>query len=169
LAAQQAQRQALERVRSIKPEGRIALGLEPELYNFINKIPELRVQNGDRFVVSSRPDFVYVFGSVNTESALIYKAGLSVDDYLKQSGVSSGGDRNAVILIRADGSALTASDSWFGGSIRSAKVMPGDTIVLPEKLDREATWSMVMRNTKDITQIFYQLGLGAAALKTLRN
>ena len=169
LAAQQAQRQALERVRSIKPEGRIALGLEPELFNYTNKLPDLRVQNGDRFVVSSRPDFIYIFGSVNTESALLFKAGQSVDDYLKQAGVSSGADRDAVILIRADGSALTRSDAWFGGTINSAKVMPGDTIVLPEKLDREATWSVVMRNTKDITQIFYQLGLGAAALKTLRN
>jgi len=26
----------------------------------------------------------------------------------------------------------------------------------------------VFRNTKDITQILYQLGLGAAAIKTLR-
>ena len=169
LAAQQAQRQALERVRSIKPEGRIALGLEPELFNYTNKLPDLRVQNGDRFMVSSRPDFIYIFGSVNTESALLFKAGQSVDDYLKQAGVSSGADRDAVILIRADGSALTKSDAWFGGTINSAKVMPGDTIVLPEKLDREAAWSVVMRNTKDITQIFYQLGLGAAALKTLRN
>ncbi|WP_408598214.1 SLBB domain-containing protein [Limnohabitans sp.] len=169
LAAQQAQRQALERVRSIKPEGRIALGLEPELFNYTNKLPDLRVQNGDRFVVSSRPDFIYIFGSVNTESALLFKAGQSVEDYLKQAGVSSGADRDAVILIRADGSALSKSDAWFGATINSAKVMPGDTIVLPEKLDREATWSVVMRNTKDITQIFYQLGLGAAALKTLRN
>ena len=169
LAAQQAQRQALERVRNIKPEGRIALGLEPELYNYTNKLPDLRVQNGDRFVVSSRPDFIYIFGSVNTESALLFKAGQTVEDYLKQAGVSSGADREAVILIRADGSALTKSDTWFGGTINSSKVMPGDTIVLPEKLDREATWSVVMRNTKDITQIFYQLGLGAAALKTLRN
>ena len=169
LAAQQAQRQALERVRNIKPEGRIAMGLDPDLYNFVNKLPELRVQNGDRFVVTARPDFVYVFGSVNTESALIYRAGQTVDDYLKQSGVGTGADRSAVILIRADGSALTQAEGWFTGSINRTKVMPGDTIVLPEKLDREATWSVVMRNTKDITQIFYQLGLGAAALKTLRN
>jgi len=47
-------------------------------------------------------------------------------------------------------------------------VMPGDTIVLPEKLDRESNWSVVLRNSKDITQTLFQLGLGAAALKTLR-
>jgi protein involved in polysaccharide export with SLBB domain len=168
LAAQQAQRQALERVRNIKPEGRIAMGLDPDLYNFVNKLPELRVQNGDRFVVTARPDFVYVFGSVNTESALLYKADQSVEQYLKVAGVSQSADRDGVILIRADGSAVTSTGSW-GNPVLSAKVMPGDTIVMPEKLDREAGWSFFIRNTKDITQILYQLGLGAAAYKTLRN
>jgi len=41
-------------------------------------------------------------------------------------------------------------------------------IEVPEKQDHETTWSAVFRNTKDITQILYQLGLGAAAIKTLR-
>ena len=46
--------------------------------------------------------------------------------------------------------------------------MPGDAIVVPDKIDLEATWSTVVRNTKDLTQIFYQLGLGAAAIRTLK-
>jgi protein involved in polysaccharide export with SLBB domain len=166
LAAQQAQRQALERIRSLKPEGRIALGLEPQLYNYIDKLPDIRLQNGDRFIIPTRPDFVYVYGAVNTESALIYKADQTVKDYLNAAGVGSGADRDSVILIRADGSALTRNSGWFG-SINSAKVMPGDSIVMPDKLDREATWSAVIRNAKDITQIFYQLGLGAAGIKAL--
>ena len=168
LAAQQAQRQSIERVRNLKPEGRIAMDMPAEMYNYINKLPDLRLQNGDRFVVPSRPDFVYVFGSVNTESALLYKADQSVEQYLKVAGVSQSADRDGVILIRADGSAVTSTGSW-GNPVLSTKVMPGDTIVMPEKLDREAGWSFFIRNTKDITQILYQLGLGAAAYKTLRN
>jgi protein involved in polysaccharide export with SLBB domain len=166
LAAQQAQRQALERIRSLKPEGRIALGLEPQLYNYIDRLPDIRLQNGDRFIIPTRPDFVYVYGAVNTESALIYKNGQTVADYLSAAGVGSGADRDSVILIRADGSALTSNGNWFG-SINSAKVMPGDAIVMPDKLDREAAWSALVRNAKDVTQIFYQLGLGAAGLKAL--
>lgn len=166
LAAQQAQRQALERIRSLKPEGRIALGLEPDTANFLTKVPDLRLQNGDRFIIPTRPDFVYVYGAVNTESALIYKKDQTVNDYLKLAGVGSGADRDSVILVRADGSALTSNGSWFG-SINGMKVMPGDSIVMPDKLDREAVWSSVVRNAKDLTQIFYQLGLGAAGLKAL--
>ena len=166
-AAQQAQRQALERVRSLKPEGRIAMDLKPELYSSVSKLPQVRLQNGDRFVVPSRPDFVYVFGSVNTESALLFKEGLDVASYLKAAGVSQGADRDGVILIRADGVAMTNTGWW--NSVLGTTVMPGDSIVMPEKIDRESVWSSVVRNTKDITQILYQLGLGAAAYKTLRN
>lgn len=166
LSAQQAQKQALDRIRNLKPEGRIALGLEPQYLNFINKLPNIRIQNGDRLYIPPRPDFVYIYGAVNTESALIYREGKTVKDYLMLAGVSVGADRDSVILIRADGSALTRSSDWFS-SIDGSRVMPGDSIVMPDKLDREASWSSIVRNAKDVTQIFYQLGLGAAGLKAL--
>ncbi len=168
-AAQQAQRQAIERVRSLRPEGRIALGLEPVLDTQDLKLPGLRLQNGDRLYVPAQPDFVYLFGSVNTESSLIYKPGMLVSDYLKMAGMGGSADRNNVVLVRADGSAASSDSGWFGRTILSVPVMPGDAIVVPDKIDLEATWSTVVRNARDLTQIFYQLGLGAAAIRTLRN
>ena len=165
--AQAAQRQALDRLRTIKPTGRISLDVPASGGDSVSNLPTLRLESGDRLVVSSRPDFVYVFGSVNVESALIHKPGKSVVDYLEQAGLTSGADRDNVILVRADGSAQTNSSNW-GNSVLRTQVMPGDTLVLPEKVDRETGWSFFIRNTKDLTQIFYQLGIGAAALKTLR-
>ena len=166
-AAQQARTQAIDRVRTLKPEGRVALNLIPTVDNKEIKLPDLRLQGGDRLLVPARPDFVYVYGSVNTESSLIYRSGTTVADYLSQAGMGAAADKNNVILVRADGTALT-SGGWFS-SILSSTVMPGDAIVVPDKIDLEATWSTVVRNTKDLTQIFYQLGLGAAAIKTLKN
>jgi hypothetical protein len=168
LAAQQAQKQAIERVRTLKPEGRIALGLEPNENGSVSQLPSLKLRNNDLFKVPSRPDFVYVYGSVNSESAIIYHSGWVAQDYLNVVGISSGADREGLILIRADGTALTANSFW-GDKTLSAKVYPGDTLVVPEKLDRESIWSSFFRNTKDFTQIFYNLGLGAAAIKTLKN
>jgi protein involved in polysaccharide export with SLBB domain len=162
-----AQRQALDRLRTLRPAGRIALDLPADETNVLGRLPALRLESGDRLIVASRPDFVYIFGSVNTESALVHRPGKTVADYLEQSGLGSGADRDNVILLRADGSALTNSSNW-GNTVLRKTVMPGDTIVLPEKVDRETGWSFFVRNTKDFTQIFYQLGLGAAALKTLR-
>jgi protein involved in polysaccharide export with SLBB domain len=166
-AATLAQKQSLERLKTVKAEGRISLGLPASLRTSLSELPKLSLQNADKFYVPSRPDFVYLFGSVNTESALLFKAGLTVSDYISLAGMSSGADKNGVILVRADGSAMTPQSFWRN-EVLSAEVLPGDTIVLPEKQDRETTWSAVFRNTKDITQILYQLGLGAAAIKTLR-
>jgi hypothetical protein len=43
-------------------------------------------------------------------------------------------------------------------------MMPGDTLVVPEKLEQVS----FMRELKDWAQIIYQLGLGAAAIKVLK-
>jgi Capsule biosynthesis GfcC len=165
--AQTLRKQSLERLRTLKPVGRIAMNLSPQVSNVVSQLPSIRLESGDRLLVPNRPDFVYVFGSVNTESALLHVAGKSVSDYLSQAGLGSGADRDNVILMRADGSALTNSSSW-GNSVMRTVVMPGDSIILPEKLDRESGWSAFTRNAKDITQILYQFGLGVAAYKTLR-
>jgi protein involved in polysaccharide export with SLBB domain len=166
-AATMAQKQSLDRLRSVKAEGRISLSLPASLRMSLNELPRIGLQNADKFYVPSRPDFVYVFGSVNTESALLFRPGLSVSAYIGLAGMGGGADKDGVILVRADGSAMTPQSFWRN-EVLSAEVLPGDTIVLPEKQDRESTWSTVFRNTKDITQILYQLGLGAAAIKTLR-
>jgi len=43
------------------------------------------------------------------------------------------------------------------------KLLPGDTLVVPEKVDRQRFVSRL----KDWTQILYQFGLGAAGLAIL--
>ena len=146
---------------------RISLGLKPSEKVSLENLPQIRLENGDKISIPPRPDFVQVFGSVNTESALVYRSGLSVKDYLNQAGVSGSADINGAILVRSDGSALS-NQSYWSNDVLIAQVFPGDTIVIPEKFDRESGWSQTIRNAKDFTQVLYQLGLGAAAIKTLR-
>jgi protein involved in polysaccharide export with SLBB domain len=162
-----AQSQSLERFKNLKPEGRISLGLPPSEKVTLDNFPQIRLENGDRIYIPPRPDFIQVFGSVNTESALLYRSGLSVKDYIQQAGVSGSADISGAILVRSDGSALS-NQSFWSNEVLSSKVLPGDTIVLPEKFDRESGWSQTIRSAKDFTQVLYQLGLGAAAIKTLR-
>ena len=166
-SVQHAQMQSLERFRMLKPEGRISLGIKPSVAITPDNFPPIRLENGDRINIPPRPDFIQVFGSVNTESALVYRPGLSVKDYIAMVGISGSADMNGAILIRADGSAITNQSLW-GNNVLSSQVLPGDTIVMPEKFDRESGWSQTVRNAKDFTQVLYQLGLGAAAIKTLR-
>ena len=164
---QQSQKQSLDRFRSLRPEGRIAIDIPFNGSGKVNDFPAIRLENGDRIVIPSMPSFVQVFGFVNTESALLYRKGLSVKDYLDISGVGSSADVNGAILVRANGNAITNQSIWRN-DVLSAEVLPGDTIFLPEKLDRESVWSQSVRTAKDFTQVLYQLGLGAAAIKTLR-
>lgn len=165
-AEAEAQKQALNRLRTLKPTGRIALDL-PTDNPKPGQLPPLRLESQDRLVVPTRPDFVYVLGSVNTESSLIWREGKSIQQYLDQSGLTSGADKDELFVIRADGSVLSNNGAWFG-NVSGAKALPGDLIVLPEKTDHESGWSVFTRNAKDITQIIYQFSLGAAAIKTLR-
>jgi protein involved in polysaccharide export with SLBB domain len=164
---QQSQKQSLDRFRSLRPEGRIAIDIPFNGSGKVNDFPAIRLENGDRIVIPSMPSFVQVFGFVNTESALLYRKGLTVKDYLAISGVGSSADINGAILVRANGNAITNQSIW-GNDVLRAEVLPGDTIFLPEKLDRESVWSQSVRTAKDFTQVLYQLGLGAAAIKTLR-
>jgi hypothetical protein len=130
-------------------------------------VPPIRLEHGDRIQIPPRPDFIQVFGSVNTESALVFSVGLKVTDYLRMAGTNTSADLNGIILMRADGSAIT-NQSYWRNNVLQVTVLPGDTIILPEKFDRESTWSQSVRTAKDFTQVLYQLGLGAAAIKTLR-
>jgi hypothetical protein len=156
----------VERLKTLKPTGRIMLGLSGNSVS-VEQLPNVALEGQDRLVIPPRPDFVSVLGSVNSESSMLFDPGSSVGDYLDRAGLTSGADQDEIFVLRADGSVISDSGSWFS-KVKRAKVLPGDVIVLPEKIDHESAWSVFTRNAKDVTQIIYQFSLGAAAIKTLR-
>ena len=75
-------------------------------------------------------------------------------------------------LVRADGSVVSARDgsSFFSAnSLYSLELAPGDTLVVPDLQNRETAYTAFVRGAKDWTQILSNFGLGAAAIKTIRN
>jgi hypothetical protein len=161
--------QAITRFRRLKPTGRIAFGLEPHEKSFA-RLPQLKLENGDRLVVPARPDFVHVFGAVNAEASPLWRSNSRVKDYLEFSGLTTDADVDNVFVIRVDGTVVTRSTSgWFSTGIGSMEVMPGDSIVIPEKFDKETGWTKFTKATREWAQIFANFGLGAAAIKTLGN
>jgi protein involved in polysaccharide export with SLBB domain len=163
---QQAENQQalLVRLRQIRPIGRIVLEL-PEEAQMAN-LPDLPLEDGDRFLVPSQPSMVSVFGSVYTESSFIYRPEKRVADYLSQAGgPTKSADAGSIYVLRADGSVKSKQQTgFFTASLERSRLMPGDSIVVPEELDR----TTITRALKDISQIFYQFGLGAAAVKVIR-
>ncbi len=165
---QQAESQQLliARLRQLKSSGRIVLGLQASSRN--GELPDIVLEDGDRLHIPARPSMVTVFGSVYNENAYLYRPAKRVADYLAQAGgPTKDADRSSIYVLRADGSVLSRRQSgafWLIGALDSASVNPGDSIMVPEELDKTS----FTRILKDFTQIFYQFGLGAAAIKILK-
>lgn len=164
--ANEARERFLQRLRSVKSNGRIALGTSYQAPS-LDQLPDFRLENNDRLVIPSRPDYVQVFGAVNTENALFWQTGKSVGDYLALAGIGQEADADGILVMRADGSVASNTGHWFN-TVNDLPAQPGDIVVVREKTDRESGWTAFVRNAKDWTQILYQLGLGAAAIKTLK-
>lgn len=157
------------RFRKLQPTGRIAFGLDPAERSFAH-LPQVTLQNGDRLVVPSRPAFVHVFGSVNVEASPLWRPNSRVKDYLRLAGTTADADIDNVFVLRVDGTVIsTESAGWLFGKIGGIEVMPGDTIVVPEKLDKMTAWTRFTQGAREWTQILANFGLGAAAIKTLRD
>ena len=171
LQQQQAQlKSQIERLKALKSNGRLALELDPQAQTLAT-FPALPLEDGDHILIPSVPGFVSALGSVNNENVFIYRQGKTVGDIIKSAGLTEDAEPSQAFVLRADGSIVARRDrgGLFGGGFESLAIMPGDTVVVPAQLDRESGYSFTVRAMKDWTQILANLGIGAAAIKSLRN
>ncbi|MEO8080207.1 MAG: SLBB domain-containing protein, partial [Caldimonas sp.] len=165
-AATQAQ---LARLSRLEPNGRIALELSPQTSS-LDELPPLPLEHGDRIVVPPRPGFVTVAGAVVNSNAFIWKPGRTAGDYLRLAGADEAADTSNMFILRADGTVNHAGDrrGFFGrGGLESQQMQPGDALIVPNQLDFETWGRALVRNLKDISQIFAQFGLGIAAVNSI--
>jgi hypothetical protein len=163
------QRLLLTRLQSLKASGRIALDMSAEK----PELPALVLEDGDSVLVPSRPSFVGVFGAVHSETSFIFRPGQRVGDYIEKAGLTRDADLSSAVIIRADGTVQsnTASRTLLGMGNRGfmgSNLNPGDTVYVPEVLDRRSAYSQFITDAKDWTTLLFQFGLGAASLKTIR-
>jgi len=132
-------------------------------------LPSLPLEDGDTILVPTLPAFVAAAGSVNNDNVFIYRQGKTVADVLAAAGLNEDSEPNEAFVLRADGSIFSRKTAGWFSRFEGAKLMPGDTVVVPSKVDRESGYNTLMRGLRDWTQIFSNLGIGAAAIKTLKN
>jgi len=164
---QAAQRQMLAKLKTLEATGRISLEIDP----LRPALPDMPLEDGDQITIPERSGFVSVFGAVLSETSFLQRNTASVRDYLLRAGMTRDADDSGVMVLRADGSVESNSGAWFaavGGGLMSKPLYPGDAIFVPEKIDRRSGYVQFMTAAKDWTQLIYQMGIGAAALKTLR-
>ncbi|MDB5866729.1 MAG: polysaccharide export protein [Betaproteobacteria bacterium] len=163
VAQVESQRRLLERLRNIRATGRIVFEMRPDAQ--LQNVPEFPLDDGDRFLVPSRPSTVSVVGSVYNQNTFVHDGGKRVSDYVDQAGgATRDADSGRIYVIRADGSVTARAQGRFFTTFSGERLNPGDTIIVPENLDRFS----LTRELKDWSQIFYQFALGVAGLKVLQ-
>jgi protein involved in polysaccharide export with SLBB domain len=162
------QRELVNRLREVRATGRVVLHINP-LRPAIDSLPDLPLEDGDRFVVPPIPSTVGVVGSVYDPNSFVYLAHNDAGTYLKTSGgPNRNADRRQIFIIRADGSVVSRQylprTLWAGDEFERLPVYPGDTIVVPTSVNK-ATF---LRGLTDWSAVFSQFALGAAAIEILK-
>jgi protein involved in polysaccharide export with SLBB domain len=156
------------RLQSFRPDGRLTLPISPES----SRIPIVELQDGDEILVPSIPQQVGVFGSVVSPGSFLFQPNSGVGTYLQLAGgAKKGADTDELFVIRANGEARSLSKGasilglqLTGGDVQQLQVYPGDTVVVPENMNK----TTVFRELRDYATLIYQLGLGVAAFKVLQ-
>jgi protein involved in polysaccharide export with SLBB domain len=140
----------VEKLKTVRAKGRMVLRVdEPERLK--GTVYDIELEDGDGLNVPANPRSIQVVGSVFNQTAFVYDSGKDYSDYIELAGGYTGNaDRKDAYILKADGTATR----------KSSDLDPGDTIVVPEKLEKVA-W---MRETKDMTQILYQIAVTAGVL-----
>jgi protein involved in polysaccharide export with SLBB domain len=161
LSSEVAARSVVTQLRQMQASGRIVMRIAPESRG-INAIPDIALEDGDRFLVPKAPSFVSVSGNVYNPSALEYDSSQRIKDYLEQAGSPNRmADKGREFILRANGSVISRLDArGKRGKFDDLPVYPGDTIVVPPKY----VTNSLTRNLLNASTIFEGFGLGAAAI-----
>nr|AYC79470.1 hypothetical protein [uncultured bacterium] len=154
--------QIAQALRTLPALGRISVTADPVV---LATKPELDVlmETGDTIYVPKRPSSVTVAGEVLSTGAFAYKAGLTVQDYIRLAGGEGGAaDDSLVFVVLPDGTSRPEGDSWwsFGGG---HEVPPGSMIVVP----RDPLPFNWMEFALNMSTIFSQLATTAASLAVI--
>ncbi|HOV90977.1 MAG TPA: SLBB domain-containing protein [Syntrophorhabdaceae bacterium] len=165
----------IETLKQMKAKGRMTIRLA-HLRLLKGSEYDIELEDGDNLYIPVVNDVVNVVGSVMSEGSFVFNEKLDYNDYIEMAGgYSRYADKDTTYILKVDGSAVRPQGGWFSWSSSRSRwemtgfteqvnyIEPGDTIVVPEKIDRIA-W---LRNIKDITQILANMAQVVGIIKAL--
>ena len=174
LQALQARRQLLERLRTLRPEGRVVIQLRP-MEAFAGSEHDLELEPGDRLHIPQVLKYVNILGQVYNPASLLHEPGRDIGFYLeKVGGVKREANEKEIHVVQIDGTVISNSQDRFVsleadgritylGDFFSVHPQPGDTIIVPRRFRTFAS----LRNARDIVQILFQSITTAAVILAL--
>lgn len=154
-----AARAALAKLRTQEPDGRLVL---PIPYGATSLPEDLLLENNDHITIPPLIRTVGVFGAVYRPASFLLQHGrtLRVRDFVeKAGGVQRSADKGNIFVVRANGEVLTRKHGAMG-----SYVQPGDVVFVPVKTQS----SSLLTKIATISQMIFQLGLGAAGLAAIQ-
>jgi protein involved in polysaccharide export with SLBB domain len=162
-----ARRSLVAQLKKARAKGRVIIRLA-EADKLKGTSADIPLEDGDQLEVPKKTNVVNVVGRVYNPTGVVYDPENDrLGHYLSLvGGPTESADRDHIFLIRANGSVVTRDNVQSGffvfgeKGLMSAKVEPGDSIVVPEKLIQVR----LMKDVKDITQIMFQIAVTAGVL-----
>jgi protein involved in polysaccharide export with SLBB domain len=162
-----ARRSLIAQLKKTRAKGRVIIRLAQN-GKVEGTLGDVLLENGDQLEVPRKLNVVNVVGRVYNPTGIVFDpARDSVGYYLQLvGGPTENADRDHIFLLKADGSVVTreTADTGFfafrNRGLLNARVEPGDSILVPEKLVQ----TRFMKDFKDITQILYQIAVTAGVL-----
>ena len=154
-ASQQSALQGLiSRLRKVEATGRMSITLGP-LATLKDTAFDFELHEGDSLHLPPRPNFVSVVGSVYISKSFMFNTNETLNDYLqKAGGPTKTADKGSMYVVKANGEVLaSAQTKGMFNSFNDTVLMPGDTIVVPEDLERVPGWKVF----KDVTEVIFKI------------
>lgn len=160
-ASAQGMQNLIARLEGVEATGRVSLMIT-DLEAFRGTVYDIVVGAGDTLHVPKKPGFVSVVGSVFTPGSFLHQPELTVRAYLdKSGGPTRTADEKHVYVVKANGEVISRAQSKYGKrSFLAAKLMPGDTIVVPEDFERIP----YLRIFRDIADIVFKIATTAGVV-----
>ncbi|MEN6616848.1 MAG: SLBB domain-containing protein [Syntrophorhabdus sp.] len=155
----------VELIKKAEPNGRMSIKLV-DLQLLKGSAFDVEIENGDMLDIPTKNSIVNVTGAVMSQGSFIYLDDMEYNDYVDiAGGYTRFADKNNAFVLKADGTARRVNGGLLNGnnsrwelaalSEDKRKLDPGDTIIVPEKLDR-VPW---LKEFKDWTQILAQIAV----------
>lgn len=139
----------IEEAKKVEFKGKVLLSKREDLRYTL-------LEDGDKIYIPKKSNIVIVHGEVEIPNALTYRRENSVKNYIEAcGGFNERAQKDKILLIKGNGR-IKYYDGTTLFSFFQPKVEAGDSILVLSKTD---TKNIIL--AKDITQILYQIAVGA--------
>ena len=119
---------------------------------------DIMLESKDRITIPQPPKTVSVIGSVKNPSTVVYRVGLNLEDYLQQAGgMTEDASKGEMYVVKANG-------STEGAYVRIKDMKPGDTIVIPQKIEAKTPQLSLWQS---VASIVGSVALAAAGIAVI--